>query len=91
MGINTWTLGGLIAAGIIGYIIYDRIRQEQAVKAIATKAKVKADNFALRHSLKDTSSDWTHTPHKEFLGMQNENLSLVNTFGNSISVYDDVW
>lgn len=91
--VNWWAVGGMVAAGLVGYLIYDTYKQHQIAKAIvaAKKQQIKGAEFGLRHSLKDTSSDWTHTPSKEFLGMQNEHQSLVNTFSNSISIYDDVW
>ena len=91
--VNWWAVGGMVAAGLVGYLIYDTVKQQQIANAIVTakKQQIKADNFSLRHSLKDSSSDWTHLPGKEFLGLQFENQSLVNTWNNSIAIYDDVW
>ena len=85
-----WALAGVVGLGILGYFVYDGMRQAKAAKQIS-KEKIIADNFSLRHSLKEESDAWTHTPTKEFLGLQNEHQSLVNTQQNSFSIYDDVW
>ena len=91
MGLNLWTIAGITALGIGAWFLYDGLVRDKIKTIIATKEMLRGDTFALRHSLKDKAADWIGYPDKEFFGLQNEQQSLTNTFGNSFSVYDDVF